>query len=81
MVFVLIAAIGLVTARWLNWYSVVAIAMILAVAVGIEGAVHARPFVKVLKRCFEINATFQGAYFAQAFFLAYAPRLLGRFGK
>jgi hypothetical protein len=81
MVYILIAAVGLVTARWLNWFSVVAIAMILAVAVGVEGAVHARPFLKVLRRCFEMNATFQGAYLAQALYLVYAPNLLGRFGK
>jgi hypothetical protein len=81
MIFILIAIIGLVTARWLNWFSVVAIAMILAVAVGIEGAIHARPLLKVLRRCFEMNATFQGAYLAQALCVTYGAHLLGRSGK
>ncbi|MCJ2134180.1 hypothetical protein MKK69_08935 [Methylobacterium sp. J-026] len=81
MVFVLIAAIGLVAGRWLNWFSVAAIAIILAVAVGIEGAVHARPFLKVLRRCFEMNSVFQGAYLAQAVCLAYGPYWLRRPSK
>ncbi|MEL6062077.1 MULTISPECIES: hypothetical protein [unclassified Methylobacterium] len=58
------AAMGLITARWLGWGSVVVIALILAVAVGLEGAVESRTLFKVMKRGLEINSTFQGSYLA-----------------
>jgi hypothetical protein len=64
MVFILAAAMGLITARWLGWGSVVVIALILAVAVGLEGAVESRTLFKVMKRGLEINSTFQGSYLA-----------------
>lgn len=64
MVFILAAAMGIIAARWLGWGSVVFIALILAIAVGIEGAVEARPLFKVMKRGLEINSTFQGSYLA-----------------
>lgn len=81
MVFVLVAAIGVVTARWLSWPSLVAISMVLAVAVGLEGAIHFRPFFKVLKRGLEVNATFQGAYLVQVLGMLYVPHLLRKSGK
>ena len=64
MVFILSAVMGLIAARWLGWGSVVVVALILAVAVGIEGALEARTLFKVMKRGLEINATFQGSYLA-----------------
>ena len=54
------------------------ISTVLAAAVGLEGAIEGRSLFKVLKRGLEINATFQGAYLAQAFFLVWGPRLLKR---
>ncbi len=81
MIFILVAAIGLVSARWLGWFSVVVVSMVLAVAVGLEGAAESRALLKVLKRGLEINATFQGAYLAQSFFLVYGPDLLKRTDK
>lgn len=78
MIFILVAAIGLVSARWLGWFSVIAVSVVLAVAVGLEGAVESRSLFKVLKRGLEINATFQGAYLVQSFFLVWGPHLLKR---
>ena len=66
MIFILVAAIGVVVARSLGWFSVLAIASILSVAVGIEGAIEARTLFEVLKRGLEINATFQGTYLVAA---------------
>ena len=78
MIFIVVAAIGMVSARWLGWFSVILVSTVLAAAVGLEGAIEARSLFKVLKRGLEINATFQGAYLAQAFFLVWGPRLLKR---
>ncbi|WP_342109973.1 hypothetical protein [Methylobacterium sp. SI9] len=39
-------------------------ALVLAVAVGVEGALEARTLFKVMKRGLEINTTFQGSYLA-----------------
>jgi hypothetical protein len=78
MIFIVVATIGMVCARWLGWFSVIVVSVILAVAVGLEGAVETRPLFKVLKRGLEINATFQGAYLAQAFCLVRGPSLLKR---
>ena len=77
MIFILAAAMGMLTARWLNYLSLIAVSLLLAIAIGVEGAVHACSFFKVLKRGFEVNATVQGAYLTQAFWLVYGPRLLG----
>lgn len=77
MIFIVVAAIGIIVARSFGWVSVFAITIILAVAVGIEGAVEARTLFKVLKRGFEINVAFQGAYFAAACAL-YSSHFLGR---
>lgn len=78
MAFIVVAAIGLVSARWLGWFSLILISTVLAVAVGLEGAVEVRSLFKVLKRGLEINATFQGAYLAQSFLSVWGPRLLRR---
>ena len=78
MIFIVVAVIGLVSARWLGWFSMVVVSMVLAVAIGLEGAVEARSLFKVLKRGLEVNATFQGAYLAQSFFLAGGPDLFKR---
>lgn len=64
MVFILSAVMGIIAARWLGWGSVVVVALILAVAVGVEGALEARTLFKVMKRGLEINTTFQGSYLA-----------------
>ncbi|WP_449410340.1 hypothetical protein [Methylobacterium komagatae] len=66
VIFIVVAVMGLIAARWLGWFSLVIVSTALAVAVGIEGAVESRSFFKVLKRGFEINATFQGAFLAQS---------------
>ena len=78
MIFIVVAAIGVVSARWLGWFSLILVSMVLAVAVGLEGAVEARSLFKVLKRGLEVNATFQGAYLAQSFFLVWGPDLFRR---
>ncbi|MCJ2017479.1 hypothetical protein MKK84_08585 [Methylobacterium sp. E-065] len=64
MIFILAAAMGIVTARWLGLGTLVLVAVILAIAVGVEGAVEARSLFKVLKRGLEISLTFQGTYLA-----------------
>ncbi len=64
MVFILSAVMGIIAARWLGWGSVVVVALVLAVAVGVEGALEARTLFKVMKRGLEINTTFQGSYLA-----------------
>lgn len=76
MIFIVVAAIGVISARCLGWFSVIVVSVILAVAVGLEGAVEARSFLKVLKRGLEINATFQGAYLVQSALLVWGPHLL-----
>ena len=78
MIFIVVAAIGMVSARWFGWFSVIAVSMVLAVAVGVEGAIESRSLFKVLKRGLEINATFQGAYLAQSFVLVWGAHLLKR---
>lgn len=78
MTYILAAAVGLVASRWLSWFSLVAASLILAIAVGIEGAVHARTLLKILERGFYLNVTLQGAYFTQAILQVYGHRLLGR---
>lgn len=79
MIFILATAIGVVIARHLGWCSVVAVAVVFAVAVGIEGAVEGRYLYKTLKRGLEINATFQSAYLV-ALCVLHNRRLLGRPG-
>ena len=78
MIFIVVAAIGMVSARGLGWSSLILVSTVLAVAVGIEGAVEGRSLFKVLKRGLQINATFQGAYLAQSVFLVWGPHLLKR---
>lgn len=80
MIFVLVAAIGIISARWLSWFSVLVVATVLAIAVGIEGAVETRSLMKVLRRGLEVNATLQGSYLAAACAL-YGTRLLGSVRK
>ncbi len=46
MVFILSAVMGIIAARWLGWGSVVVVALILAVAVGVEGALEARTLLR-----------------------------------
>ena len=81
MIYILAAILGIIAARWLSWFALLAVCLFFAIVIGVEGAVHARSLVKVLKRGLEINATLQGAYLAQAFWLVYGPRILGRSGK
>jgi hypothetical protein len=76
MIFVIAAALGIISARWLGWYSLVAVAIVLALAVGIEGATEGRNLFKTLKRALEINAALQGAYLATVCAL-HSRRLLG----
>ena len=78
VIFIVVAMIGLVAARWLGWFSLVIVSTVLAVAVGIEGAVECRSFFKVLKRGFEINATFQGAFLARSLLLLWPLDFLRR---
>ncbi|MGU3668623.1 hypothetical protein ACLBX9_30955 [Methylobacterium sp. A49B] len=81
MIYLLTATIGMIIARWLNWFSLAVITMVFSTAIGIEGALHARPFLTVLQRGLEVNATLQGAYLGQAILLVFGPRLLRRSGK
>lgn len=78
MIYILAAALGAIAARWLSWFSLIGICLFFAVVIGVEGAVHSRAFLKVLKRGLQVNATLQGAYLAQAFLLVYGPRFLRR---
>ena len=78
MVSILAVVIGMIAARWLSWFSLIAVSIILAVALGIEGVVHHRSYLEVLLRGFEFNAILQGAYLLQIFLQDYGPRLLRR---
>jgi hypothetical protein len=81
MLYVLIAALGAVVARRFSWLGVFAVCTILAIALGIEGAINDRTILKVLRRDWEAIITFQAAYLAQLLWDEYGPRLLARIGR
>ncbi len=81
MLFIVIASLGLVAARQFSWFGVFAISTILAVALGVEGAIHDRTLLKVLHRDWEVIVTFQSAYVAHIVWDAYGPRLMARLGR
>lgn len=81
MLYIVIAALGVVVARQSSWFGVFAISTILAVALGLEGALHDRTLLKVLHRDWEVIITFQSAYFAHIVWDAYGPRLMARIGR
>jgi hypothetical protein len=81
MIYILAAAMGMCIARWLSCISLVAVSLVFAIAVGVEGALHLRSFITVLQRGLEVNATLQGAYLAQTFLQVYGPSLFRRSDK
>lgn len=81
MLYIVIAALGLVGARQFSWFGVFVISTILAVALGLEGALHDRTLLKVLHRDWEVIVTFQSAYFAPIVWDVYGSRLMARLGR
>jgi hypothetical protein len=81
MLYIVLAALGVAVARQFSWVGVFAISTILAVALGVEGALHDRTLVKVLNRDWEVIVTFQSAYVAHIVWDVYGPRLMARFGR
>ena len=81
MLYILTAALGVIVARRYSWLGIFAVSTILAVAVGVEGALHDRTVLKVLRRDWEVMITLQAAYSAQLLWDAYGRRLLARIGR
>lgn len=81
MLYILTAALGVVVARRFSWFGVFAVSTILAIAIGVEGAIHDRTLLKVLRRDWEVIVTFQAAYFAYLVWDVHGRRLLARFGR
>ncbi|MGU3666229.1 hypothetical protein ACLBX9_18750 [Methylobacterium sp. A49B] len=81
MLYILTAALGVIVARRYSWLGILTVSTILAVAIGAEGVIHHRTFLKVVRKNWEVMITLQGAYSAQLLWDAYGRRLLTRLGR
>ena len=80
MLYILTAVLGVVVARRFSWLGIFAVSTILSVAIGVEGAIHERTLLKVMRRDWEVMITLQGSYAVHLFWDAYGRRLLTRLG-
>ncbi|MBE7201083.1 hypothetical protein ACLBX9_12415 [Methylobacterium sp. A49B] len=81
MLYILTAALGVVVARRFHWIGIFAVSTILAVAIGVEGAIHDRTLLKVLRRDWEVMITLQASYAAHLLWDAYGRHLMARIGR
>lgn len=81
MLYILTSVLGIVVTRRYSWLGIFAVSTILAVAIGVEAAIHDRTLLKVVRRGWEVAITLQAAYVAQLVWDVYGRRFLARIGR